>query len=529
MTDTAKPRPVTIETGIGTHLANTAPAQVGNGNAVHYVRKDAFHTHTIGCNRRVSRELTDQQAAGRKECGACKRAVEALVAEQSAEQAPAVDQTPATPEWRTLKGVGAKGAFQIYGELRECNGERVFTSWGTRDQVKGEAHTFTRQWTERGHRYLEDTEGCTVEFSGGAATKVWVVDSVPAPAAAPAEEESAAPAEDTQAAKVADIERRVRPLDADTIMAATMFDPELTYYADGTPVVMRAKDTERTGTTFGMADGAAYAYQAVRWDDGGADLVAPHVLHRAEAHRQELVTEVVARFLVLSSHITAHAFQPVDQPDGERIAWTFRTGHGARARYHWASTRNVISLGDGSEYRWQAERAARLARRTGLDEAPMPEHIALVTAEPDETLERMVAALDQDTVYVEEDGAGRWVVKRGGTFLGTVHDEGARMRRGRYAAWAPYAERRDGIVGFFRDMDDARDAVVKAWPMELAEIAGELGVPVAQVLEVAEQVEQEWKAEGRRAVLRAEAYIGTDSRVTQAAAAEVRQRLELAG
>ncbi|MFE0133275.1 hypothetical protein ACFWY6_17150 [Streptomyces sp. NPDC059037] len=34
----------------------TAPVQVDNGKAVHYVRKDAFHSHTIGCGRRVSRD-----------------------------------------------------------------------------------------------------------------------------------------------------------------------------------------------------------------------------------------------------------------------------------------------------------------------------------------------------------------------------------------------------------------------------------------------------------------------------------------
>ncbi|MFD4574251.1 hypothetical protein ACFWNK_19815 [Streptomyces sp. NPDC058417] len=418
----------------------TAPAQVGNGQAVHYVRKDAFHSHTIGCGRPVSRELTAQEAADRKACGPCKRAVEVLATEPPAEtEAPTADTT---------------------------------------------------------------------------------------------EQASAAPAEAVQAAKVADIEQRVRPLDADTVTAPTMFDPELTYYADGTRVVMRAKDTERTGTTFGMAGSGlpnVYAYQAVRWDDGDADLVAPHVLHRAdqdqEARRQELVTEVAARTLVLSSHSTAHTFQPVDQPDGERIAWTFRTGYGSHARYRWVSTRNVVSLGDGSEYRWQAEQAARLARRTGLDEAPMAEHIALVTAEPTETLERMAAALDQDTVKLKEDGPGRWAVVRGGTFLGTVHDEGSRMRRGRYAAWAPYAERRDGKVGFHHDLDAAMDAVAQAWPVEVAETAGELGVPAAQVLAVAEQVDQEWKPEGCRAVLRAEAYTGTNSRVTQAAAAELRRRL----
>jgi hypothetical protein len=66
----------------------TAPAQVGKGQAVHYVRKDSFHSHAIGCGRLVATELTEQQAAGRKECGPCKRAVQALTAEQPAEQVP---------------------------------------------------------------------------------------------------------------------------------------------------------------------------------------------------------------------------------------------------------------------------------------------------------------------------------------------------------------------------------------------------------------------------------------------------------
>ncbi|MHC3392830.1 hypothetical protein ACLQ2E_25690 [Streptomyces lavendulocolor] len=83
--------------------------------------------------------------------------------------------------------------------------------------------------------------------------------------------------------KVADIVIRARPLASDVTRPATMFDPALTYYADGTHVVMRARGTERSGRTFGVAEGAAsYAYQAVRWDDVGADLVAPHVLRRAE-------------------------------------------------------------------------------------------------------------------------------------------------------------------------------------------------------------------------------------------------------
>ncbi|MGC0379987.1 hypothetical protein [Streptomyces sp. SAI-129] len=88
--------------------------------------------------------------------------------------------------------------------------------------------------------------------------------------------------------KVADIVIRARPLASDLTRPATMFDPALSYYADGTHVVMRARGTERFGHTFGMAEGAAsYAYQAVRWDDGGADLVAPHVLHRVESQAQD--------------------------------------------------------------------------------------------------------------------------------------------------------------------------------------------------------------------------------------------------
>ncbi|MEU5137081.1 hypothetical protein [Streptomyces californicus] len=82
--------------------------------------------------------------------------------------------------------------------------------------------------------------------------------------------------------KVADIVIRARPLASDVHRPATALDPALTYYADGTHVVMRARGATRTGRTFGVAEGSAsYPYQAVRWDDLGADLVAPHVLSRA--------------------------------------------------------------------------------------------------------------------------------------------------------------------------------------------------------------------------------------------------------
>lgn len=71
-------------------------------------------------------------------------------------------------------------------------------------------------------------------------------------------------------------------LDSDVTIPANHFDPELTYFADGTPLVMRAKGIEKNGVAVGMStDSMPYQSQAVRWDEGGEDLVAPHVLHRA--------------------------------------------------------------------------------------------------------------------------------------------------------------------------------------------------------------------------------------------------------
>jgi hypothetical protein len=148
-----------------------------------------------------------------------------------------------------------------------------------------------------------------------------------------------------------------------------------------------------------------------------------------------------------------------------------------------------------------------------------------VLAEPTEALAKVADAFDVDSIRIEGDGPGRWVVVRGADFMGTIHDEGARMRRGRYAAWSPYAERRDGNAGFFHDMDAARDAVARCWPEEVAQIAGELGVPTDEVLTAAERLDAEWRNGGRRAVIRAERFAGADMRVTLAAADELRSRL----
>lgn len=81
----------------------------------------------------------------------------------------------------------------------------------------------------------------------------------------------------------------VTPLVEDVVRPAGMFDPELTYYADGTHVVVRGAAplnstvrNGRTGVTQGRTAGSSpYPFQVVRWDDDGTtDNVAPHVLAR---------------------------------------------------------------------------------------------------------------------------------------------------------------------------------------------------------------------------------------------------------
>lgn len=95
-----------------------------------------------------------------------------------------------------------------------------------------------------------------------------------------------APEAATQA-DAATVEAGITPIDADVTVPAGMFDPELTYFADGTHVVMRAQGTEQHGVTVGMTtDAGPYQFQAVRFADGTVKNVAPHVLHRNDAVEQ---------------------------------------------------------------------------------------------------------------------------------------------------------------------------------------------------------------------------------------------------
>lgn len=88
-------------------------------------------------------------------------------------------------------------------------------------------------------------------------------------------------------AEIAVEQSNVEAVTADRIVPAGMFDPELTYYADGTHVVMRAQGTEQRGVTIGMTTNAGpYQFQAVRFADGTVKNVAPHVLHRDDIAEQ---------------------------------------------------------------------------------------------------------------------------------------------------------------------------------------------------------------------------------------------------
>lgn len=99
-----------------------------------------------------------------------------------------------------------------------------------------------------------------------------------------AEVAEAADAAKTPKKITADVEH----LAEDTTVPATVFDPELTYYADGTRVRMTWSGGTKEGTTFGRYIGAGpYAFQAVRWDDGSEDGVAPHTLTRVDVEEAE--------------------------------------------------------------------------------------------------------------------------------------------------------------------------------------------------------------------------------------------------
>ncbi|WP_328427869.1 hypothetical protein [Streptomyces sp. NBC_00443] len=130
-----------------------------------------------------------------------------------------------------------------------------------------------------------------------------------------------------------------------------------------------------------------------------------------------------------------------------------------------------------------------------------------------------------DGVQVKADDRGKWIVVRGGDFLGTIFDEGPEMKRGRFAGWSPYAGTPGNVTAFTSDPAEVVESVVQAWPVTAAELVAETGRSLDDVLGAAYEVTEEWKADGRRAVLAIAAASGQATKMTREAAAEVRTRL----
>jgi hypothetical protein len=101
--------------------------------------------------------------------------------------------------------------------------------------------------------------------------------------------------------------------------------------------------------------------------------------------------EAAALLTVISQDTYAHAFQPV-QPRGSAfpVAWTYRTGYGAAARYGWVTAGGRAVSVVGSEYRWQAENlAAASVRMDKGGPSPADRLIATPLDELRESLDRL--------------------------------------------------------------------------------------------------------------------------------------------
>lgn len=126
----------------------------------------------------------------------------------------------------------------------------------------------------------------------------------------------------------------VEAVDADKVVPAGMFDPELTYYADGTHVVMRAQGAEQHGVTIGMTTNASpYQFQAVRFADGTVKNVAPHVLHRDDVAEQAAYIEEGIEIDERASQADAEAGELLDAVLGEYVEPIANNGQIAITKY----------------------------------------------------------------------------------------------------------------------------------------------------------------------------------------------------
>ncbi|MEV7157268.1 hypothetical protein AB0N77_22015 [Streptomyces misionensis] len=169
------------------------------------------------------------------------------------------------------------------------------------------------------------------------------------------------------------------------------------------------------------------------------------------------------------------------------------------------------------------DRAEVEARKIGATVDPL--HAAPAAEETPAEPATPADVVRTDGVQVKTDGRGKWIVVRGGDFLGTIFDEGPEMKRGRFAGWSPYAGTPGNVTAFTDDPAEVVESIVQVWPVTAAEVVAQTGASLDDVLATAEQVTEEWQATGRRAVLRIAAAKGAATKMTREASAEIAARL----
>lgn len=100
----------------------------------------------------------------------------------------------------------------------------------------------------------------------------------------------------------------------------------------------------------------------------------------------------------------------------------------------------------------------------------------------------------------------QWTVERAGHMAVIFDEEG--MKRGRWAVWSPFAGTPQGIVLFTHDAEEAVDAALATLPALASTLAEVAGVTMADVMEEAAVLAEEWKDQPRRLVLHAKVLKG---------------------
>ncbi|MFG2404233.1 hypothetical protein ACGFR8_07815 [Streptomyces brevispora] len=228
------------------------------------------------------------------------------------------------------------------------------------------------------------------------------------------------------------------------------------------------------------------------------------------------MTAQQARAAVAGMYPQACAFDAQHAQDGTGtlLGYTFQERPHPTARAGWITAAGTVSKGLEA-YHSDARVILCLAFEEDRATTPAPAVEALATP---------ADVTRTDDVKIRPDGRGKWSVERGTDTLGVIWDEGA-MARGRFATWSPFAQTPGSLAGFFDDPATAVDAIVDMWPTSPEDIARETGADLAEVIEHADALVEEWVAEGRR-VYRT-AVRGAAAKLTSEAAATVRVHMGL--